>query len=112
MTKQLSLPKERRLTVVFRVEPGCLGPEGERHVAGFCDFTQARMASVDADFIGWRIIPRDDKTMPETEYRVGERRLSHDQADRYLQVFQKRLDEFEGHLQDHIVELIEEYFER
>ena len=112
MMNNLPLPIERRLTVVFRVEAGCLGPDGENHVEGFCDFTQRRMDAIDADFIIWRIIPRDDKSLPEMEYRVGEKRLNHDQAKRYLQVFGKRLEEFEGHLHDQVVVLIEEYLER
>lgn len=109
MNDNAPLPDERKLTVVFRVEAGCLGPQGASHVASYCAFAGERVATLDAGFVRWLIIPRDDKHDPEMEYRVGDKRLSHDQAARYLAVFGKSLDEFEGHLHDRITELIEEF---
>jgi len=112
MKTTLPLPEEQRLTVLFRVESGCLGPDGHNHVEGFCRFAQHRMTAIDADFICWQIVPREDKSKPEMQYQVRAKRLSHDQADRYLQVFGKTLDEFEGHLHEQLVLLIDEYLGR
>lgn len=109
MNETRSLPEEKKLTVIFRVEAGCLGPDGADHVEGYCAYAEREMATVDAGFVRWSIVPRHDKAAPEWEYRVGHKRLSHDQAARYLEVFGKDLDEFEGHLQDRIALLIEGY---
>ena len=35
--------------------------------------------------------------------------MNHDQADKYLGVFGKSLDEFEGHLDDQLANLIDEF---
>ena len=108
----LPLPSDKKLIVTYRVEPGCLGPEGADHIKAFCTFAEKGVADVDADFVHWHIIPRYDKTLPEMHYAVNNKELTHDQADQYLNVFQKGLDEFECHLQDKLALLIDSYWER
>lgn len=109
MNSSLPLPQEKKLTVLFRVEAGCLGPNGEAHVDRFCDFAQAEVANLEAEFIHWEIVPRSDKSKPEMEYRIGGRSLNHDMARRYLDAFEQNLDEFEEHLNERILHLIERY---
>jgi len=73
---------------------------------------QKSVVDLDADFIHWNIIPRNDKTLPEMQYHVSKKKLTHDKADTYLQLFGKSLDEFEEHIQLECVSLINQYFDR
>ena len=112
MKDKLPLPQDKKLTVVFRVEPGCLGPNGSAHIEDFCGFARTQVESVDADFVHWQIVPRHDKSLPEMQYEVSSKRLNHIQAEKYLQVFDKSLDEFESHLFEKVTHLIETYLGR
>lgn len=100
------LTKEQKLTVTYRVEPGCLGPTGADLIEAFCQYAQSQLQTLDADYINWSIIPRFDKTLPEMSYQVLGKRTTHQQAEKYLSVFGKSLDELEAHLTDKLAELI------
>ncbi len=112
MNVSLPLHDKQKLTVTYRIEPGCLGPEGSRYVDDFCDFAQVRVEELDADFIHWDIAPRNDKSLPEMGYHVAKKKLSHDKADQYLHLFGKNLDDFEDHIQGECVGLINQFFGR
>ncbi|MCW9012966.1 MAG: hypothetical protein OQL06_04220 [Gammaproteobacteria bacterium] len=109
MNNKLPLAQDKKLTVLFKVEPGCLGPEGKDHVAEFCSFAEKEMESVDSNFVHWEILPRHDKSQPEMQYKVANKTLTHSQAEKYLSLFEKELDEFEGHLHDKLAILIDEF---
>lgn len=109
MKIKLPLSKDKKLNVIFRVEPGCLGPKGDEHVSDFCNFAQKEVDTIDADFVHWEILPRNDKSVPEMEYKIINKKMSHDKAAKYLEIFNKDLDEFEGHLHDKLAHLIDEY---
>jgi len=109
MKDNLPLPQEKKLMVIFRVEPGCLGPNGNQLVEQFCQFAQKKVELIDADFVHWEILPRFDKSLPEMQYRVGNKKLTHDKAARYLDLFEKNLDDFEGHLHNKLALLVEQY---
>ena len=89
-----------------------MGPEGITLIDEFCRNAEKGVADLDAGFVKWLIMPRSPKTLPEIEYFVGEKKLNHDQADRYLRVFNKSLDEFEGHLHLRFSELITEFMQQ
>lgn len=112
--KKINLPlsEDKKLKVLFRLEPGCLGANGVEYIDAFCHFAEQEVQSVDADFILWSIIPRHDKQLPEVEYSINQKKLSHQQAEKYLALFDKVLDEFEEHLNDKLTQLIEHYFQR
>ena len=112
MSISLPLNNEQKLTVTYRIEPGCLGPQGSTYVDDFCQFAQEKVVDLDADFIHWNITPRSDKKLNEMEYSVNNKQLTHDKADWYLKLFNKSLDEFEEHIQDKCVALINQFFER
>lgn len=112
MKNKLPLPLDKKLMVLFRVEPGCLGPDGIEQIEKFCQFAQNEVASIDADFVHWDIVPRFDKSLPELEYKVSHKKLSHDKAAKYLNIFKKCLDEFERHLNDKLASLIDIYLAR
>ena len=103
------LPEPRKICITFRVEPGCLGPEGIHHVDQFCVFAQDRFAHVDAEFVRWQITPRHDKALAETEYGVAGKRITNAQADRYAQALGHSLDELEDHLHTTLANLIDEF---
>ena len=112
MNIQLPLEDHQKLTVTYRIEPGCLGPQGSEHIDDFCQFAEARVIDLDSDFICWHITPRNNKKLAEMEYGVSKKKLDHDKADQYLKLFGKSLDEFEDHIQGECVNLINEYFGR
>ena len=112
MSNQRVLSDEKKLNVLFRVEPGCLGSDGVQHVERFCCYAQKEVETLDADFVHWRILPRFDKSLPEMEFHVNSKRLNHGQAERYLQLFSKQLEQFEEHLNDRLGELIESFLAR
>jgi len=109
MKIKLPLEKEKKLTVIFRVEPGCLGPQGETLVDKFCEYAQDKIEPVDAEYVCWVIQARHDKYLPEMEYKINNKKLTHDKAEKYLSLFKKELDVFEGHLQDNLATYIDEF---
>jgi len=109
MKNNLPLQQDKKLTVVCRIEAGCLGPEGDSHIKKFCNFAQKEVENIDSDFVHWEISPRHDKNQPEMQYKVNNKKLNHDKAAKYLGVFNKSLDEFEGHLHDKLADLIDQF---
>ena len=106
---KLPLPDTKKLTVISRIEPGCLGPEGESYVEDFCKFAEKELASLDSDFVHWQLTPRRDKSLAEMQYLLQSKRISHDQAEKYLQLFNESLDEFEHHLHEELAHLIDNF---
>ena len=49
---------ENRLTIVFRLEPGCLGPDGRQYIDEFCVLVQHAFAKKTIGIVNWEIIPR------------------------------------------------------
>lgn len=109
MSYTLPLPAEKKLLVTYRVESGCLGPEGECYVPAFCDFAQAKVQSFNSDFIAWNIISREDKQQPEIQYNLASKRVNSAQASRYFALFGQSLDQFETDLAEKLASLIDEF---
>lgn len=107
----LPLPENKKLTVEFRVEPGCLGPSGKDHIENFCQLAQNEIQLINSDFVHWVIIPRYDKSLAEMQYKINNKNLNHTQAAKYLQLFNKNLDEFEEQLNEKLSQLIEHYLD-
>lgn len=103
------LIEDKKLAVTYRVEPGCLGPTGYSKIDGFCSFAQQEIEGLDADYVVWNIIPRTDKSLPEMQFNLMGKRLSHDQAEKYLSRLGKDLEEFELHLSDKLTDLINQF---
>ncbi|PCJ32956.1 MAG: hypothetical protein COA90_01470 [Gammaproteobacteria bacterium] len=97
------------MSVVYRIESGCLGPKGDTHVVDFCKFAQSEFKSLDSDFIAWNIEPRDDKTLPEMQYTLKGKKITQSQAKKYLSLFDKSIEKFEDKLDDKLEVLIEKY---
>ncbi len=107
MENSLPLPDSKKIIVTFRVEAGCLGPKGDSLVSDFCVFAQENLGSLDSDYVIWCVEPRNDKTLPELQYSVFGKKITHSQAEKYLDVFDQYLDEFEGHLENKLANLID-----
>ncbi len=112
MKNTLPLPENKKLSVIYSVESGCLGPEGARYIVDFCNYAQLELRSLDSDYIIWVVAPRDDKTLPEMQYSLIGKAINHFQAEKYLKVFDKNLDEFECHMSDRLEALIDQYMNR
>lgn len=105
----MPIPQDKKLTVINRVEPGCLGPNGDNLVKDFCVFAQKEFADQELEYIDWQVIPRVDKTLSELQYRVNNKDLTRDQAEKYLSLFDERIEEFESLLGDMLTHLIEDF---
>ena len=109
MSEISQLSNDQKLKVTYRVEPGCLGPEGAKYVRKFCKFAEQAVVDLDAEFIEWHIVPRFNKGVSEMRYTVNKKQLTHDKADKYLSMFGKELDEFEGHLEERLATIIDDF---
>lgn len=101
-----------KITVICRVEPGCLGPDGADHVEDFCVLGQKEFDAIDPAIIDWEIIPRFDKTQPEIQYKLKNRLLNDQQSALYLKALGKDQDEFEDALFKQLTESVNHYFGR
>ena len=95
MNTVLPLSNDKKLSVTYRVEPGCLGPDGMDYVKGFCQFAQQKAGSIDLAYALFEFVPRYDKSLPELQYQVVGKAISSLQATKFLAVFGSTLDEFE-----------------
>lgn len=108
----MTASSQKKLTVIFRIEAGCLGPQGLSHVDRFCVQARAKLQSLHGNFIQWDVVPRSDKALPEIDYAVNGKKLSRDQASRFLSVFNFEIDNFEMTVFDELPEMIDQYFGR
>ncbi|MDH5184675.1 MAG: hypothetical protein OEX12_12395 [Gammaproteobacteria bacterium] len=112
MNVTIPLTHDQKLTVVYRVEPGCLGPDGLQQIQAFCEFAQKQIETAKSNYLLWVIVPRLDKTIDEAEYRLHDKRLPMDKVSMYLKMFDTNIDELEGRLLEQIALLIEDFLER
>lgn len=101
--------QENKLTITFRVEPGCLGPQGADHVNEFCKLAQHSFKTIEAELIHWDIIPRFDKSLDEIEFKLNNKLLNSSQTSKYFNLINKPQDEVEDILHNKIADLIDEY---
>lgn len=101
-----------KITVICRVEPGCLGPTGADHVEAFCKLGQKEFDAIDPDIINWEIIPRFDKSLPELQYKLNGFYLNNGQSELYLKALGKDPEEFEQALFKQLTVSVNHYFGR
>jgi len=112
MKTNMPLTEEKKLTILVRVEPGCLGPEGASHIEEFCRAAQIEFASIESDVVHFQVEPRFDKSLAEIQYTIINRPITTEQAAKYMKMFNKDLDELEGHVYEKLAMLIDQYLER
>ncbi len=106
-----TVTNDKKLNVIYRVEPGCLGPTGAELVEDFCRFAQSRFDTQDTDIVVWNITPRFDKSLPELQYSITRKLLTREHAGKYLSLFNQPIDDFEAHVEELLVEFIDEFMD-
>ena len=109
MKDLLPLHADKKLAVTYRVEAGCLGPDGLNYISDFCNFAQSELQILDSDYIIWHIVHRLDKALPEIQYGLVGKTINSHKAEKYLSVFGRTIDDFECYLSDHLTTLIREF---
>ncbi|WP_278381586.1 hypothetical protein [Pseudoalteromonas distincta] len=106
----MQINDDKKIRLMYRIEPGCLGPKGAEHVEDFCRFANKHIKS---PFYGQFVfLPRYDKTVDERQYSVNSRNLSLAQARAYLKHFDINIEEFEEQLDELLTKAIDLYFKR
>jgi hypothetical protein len=109
MKNLLPLDVDKKLAVTYRVEAGCLGPDGLNYIAAFCKFSQSELQTLDSGYVVWNIIHRADKTLPEIQYGLVGKTIDSHKAEKYLSTFGKNIDDFESQLSDNLATLISQF---
>lgn len=109
---ETSLPLYKKLIVLYRIEPGCLGPEGVNYAEEFCSFAKQQIKQTHSNFIRWTIKPRYDKSLPELEFQIKNTPISRDRAAQFMDAFNVDIDDFEEALDERLAELVDVFFER
>jgi hypothetical protein len=104
------LNDKQKLFALFRLEPGCLGPEGKSYIEDFCVFAKAQDDAL--PYVHIEVVARYDKTLPEWEYSLASKRLSDKQLARFLALFDDNQSDFESRFEERLGELIEVFFNR
>lgn len=107
-----NFPENKKLTVIFRMEPGSLGPDGAQYINEFCEFAQVQLQACAEMYICWLIIPRLDKSLVEMEFQLSSKKLTSVKAGQYLAVFGENIEHFEEQLEDNLEAIINQYFGR
>lgn len=102
----------KKMTVLIRVEPGCLGPTGADYVEEFCAFAHPVFNRMKSAFLQWELIPRYDKSLDEIEYQLCGRTLANDKAEKYLALFHSTCQDLEEDISAKLSISIDKFFER
>lgn len=97
------------LHLLMRIEPGCLGPDGAELVIPFCQFVEEPFQRLGGQLLHWQIEARFDKTLPEIEYHLQDKKITRAQANRYLEMMDLDLNEQEEQASALLSELIDTF---
>lgn len=100
------------IVILYRLEPGCLGPDGRQYITEFCQFAAPLLASQTPVFMRWQLEPRFDKTLPEWQCYFHGKLLNEAQAARLLGHFGADVDGLIEQLNEHLTLMIDQYFGR
>jgi len=106
----MQLADDKKIRLMYRVEPGCLGPQGADHIEDFCRYANKHIKS--PYYAQFLFLPRFDKQKDERQYSVKNRNLSRVQAKVYLNHFDIDIDTFEEQLDELLTKAIDLYFKR
>ncbi|QDE31343.1 MULTISPECIES: hypothetical protein [Shewanella] len=102
----------KKLVILFRLEPGCLGPDGVNHIDTFCHVAEQALVNLNSDVCHWFLAPRFDKNLIEIQYSLAGKVLSRDKAVKFIESFSQNLDEIEERFEDKLTQLINQYIAR
>jgi len=108
----IDIPLDKKLVILFRMEPGSLGPEGQNYIQEFCDFAQVQLQASAKPYITWAIVPRFDKTLSEMEFQISGKKVPETKAKQYLKVFDENLSDFEDELENNLEAIVNQFFGR
>ena len=106
----MEISDDKKIQLLYRVEPGCLGPTGAQTIERFCEYANQHLTA--PYFAIYHFTPRFDKTKAECEYSINARLLSAQQVQTYLTHFKTTRDEFEEQLDELLTQAIETFLER
>jgi hypothetical protein len=106
----MQISDEKKIRLMYRVEPGCLGPQGAEHIEDFCRYANKHIKSPFYSIL--LFLPRYDKLKDERQYTVSSRNLSQAQAKAYLARFEINIESFEEQLDELLTKAIDLYFKR
>ncbi|WP_421132153.1 hypothetical protein [Alteromonas sp. A079] len=106
------LPLYKKLLVMYRIEPGCLGPQGIDYVEEFCTFAKQKLKGQHGYCLRWVVKPRYDKSLPELEFQIKNNTVSRENAAKYMGTFDIDIDVFEEQLEETLADLVDMFFER
>ncbi|WP_434926134.1 hypothetical protein ACRWQM_08775 [Shewanella sp. HL-SH5] len=101
-----------KMVILYRLEPGCLGPDGIDHIEIFCSIAERALQSLNADICQWQLTPRFDKSLDELQYSLAGKILTKDKAAKYVLACDADLAQLEEFFEDKLTELINKYIAR
>ncbi|MDA7746548.1 hypothetical protein N8878_04370 [Psychromonas sp.] len=107
-----TLSDEKKMTVIFRMEPGSLGPDGQVYIEEFCEFAQTQLQACAEPYLIWFIVPRFDKSLAEMKFQLVDKVLNKEQATKYLAMFGENYANFEDQLENNLEAIINQFFGR
>ncbi|PHS20566.1 MAG: hypothetical protein COA86_01050 [Kangiella sp.] len=110
MKSNLPIPQDKKLLVIYRLEPECLGTIGHKQINYFCAHITKRILPVDSDFVKWTVLPRLAATEKEVEFRLNGKLLQLPQVVRYLTVFNRDYDAFLDSINNAVLKQVDHYF--
>ncbi|QBF81379.1 hypothetical protein EXU30_00700 [Shewanella maritima] len=102
----------KQLTILYRLEPGCLGPDGVDHIEAFCLLVQKALAAKGNVHYKWQVVPRFDKSKPEIQFTLNGKSLTEQQAQKYLSMLTIELDNVIDGFEDMLTKMINQYIAR
>lgn len=112
MSSPTTLPNEKKMSVIFRMEPGSLGPDGLQYIDEFCTFAQAQLQACAAYYLNFFIEARIDKSLPEMSFILGNKSLNQHQVEKYLSLFEEDYAHFEDQLETNLESIVDQFFGR
>lgn len=101
-----------KVTIVVRIEPGCLGPTGKDYVEEFCAFAAPVFSKINASFLNWQLTPRYDKSLPEIQYYLNSNSVPDEKAGQYLEIFGSNISSIEEDISAKLTISIDKFFQR
>lgn len=112
MTLVNNIPNDKKMLVIFRMEPGALGPKGAEYIQQFCDFANPQLQGQARTYLVCFIEPRFDKSLAEIEFQISAKKLSRSKANQYLNLFGENLTHFEDQFEDLLEAIIDQFLGR
>lgn len=102
----------KQLDIIYQVEHGCLGSQGDTLIEAFCTFATKKLNAKDSNNFNYSIQSRLNIHQHHIHYQINNKRLNREQIIQLLALIQIDIQHFEDQLDEQIVEIIEEFLGR